>query len=373
MGLFTNEAKEARMTARTAPNETDIDQYGIERATDDEQGMVDKLRAKWGWFDHVMRMNERYSEMGGNHYAAGITYFSVLSLFPLLMLAFGIAGFVLKSRPELLQQIQDQIASSLSGQLGETINEVVTTAIDQASAVFSIGALTALWSGLGWMNNLRFGVSKQWKIDPTGGNFVMNKLRDLLGLLGLMLALALAFGVTAVGSSGLTTKILAWLQLDHVPGIGIITTSVAIVLGIGANFLVFFWLIKYMPRGKTPVKSAAQGALIGALIFEVFKQLGSMFFSNALSNPAGATFGPIIGIMVLLYFIWRILLYCSAWAATTEESLEHIKLPAPTPAVIRVRQDVTPQVSGPDTGTVLGIGAALGAVGSWAVGHLFKR
>ena len=48
MGLFTNEAKEARMTARTAPNETDIDQYGIERATDDEQGMVDKLRAKWG-------------------------------------------------------------------------------------------------------------------------------------------------------------------------------------------------------------------------------------------------------------------------------------------------------------------------------------
>lgn len=98
-----------------------------------------------------------------------------------------------------------------------------------------------------------------------------------------------------------------------------------------------------------------------------------MFFSNALSNPAGATFGPIIGIMVLLYFIWRILLYCSAWAATTEESLEHIKLPAPTPAVIRVRQDVTPQVSGPDTGTVLGIGAALGAVGSWAVGRLFKR
>ena len=174
--------------------------------------------------------------------------------------------------------------------------------------MFSIGALTALWSGLGWMNNLRFGVSKQWKIDPTGGNFVMNKLRDLLGLIGLMLALFLAFGVTAVGSSGLTSKILGMLQLDQVPGIGAITTIVAIILGIGANFLVFFWLIKYMPRGKIPVKSAAQGALIGAVIFEVLKQLGSVFFSNALSNPAGATFGPIIGIMVLLYFVWRILL-----------------------------------------------------------------
>lgn len=361
------------MTARTAPAKKDIDQYGIERATDDEQSMVDKLRDKWGWFDHIMRMNERYGEMGGNQYAAGITYFSVLSLFPLLMLAFGLAGFFLKNRPELLQQIEEQISTSLSGQLGETVNEVVSTAIGQAGAVFSIGALTALWSGLGWMNNLRFGVSQQWKIDPTRGNFVMNKLRDLLGLIGLMLALFLAFGVTAVGSSGLTSKLLEMLQLDQVPGIGIITTIVAIILGIGANFLVFFWLIKYMPRAKTPVKSAAKGALIGAVIFEVFKQLGSVFFSNALSNPAGATFGPIIGIMVLLYFVWRILLYCSAWAATTEESLALVKLPAPTPAVIRVRKDVSPDTNSPDTGTVLGIGAALGAVGSWAIGRLFRR
>lgn len=337
------------------------DEYGIERATPDKPGMVAKYRQKWPWFDHLMLMQERYQKLGGNQYSAGITYFSVLSIFPLLMLAFASMAMILANRPETLADIQSQITDTLSGQLGETVNSIVDTAIEQRGAIAGIGGLTALWSGLGWMNNLRYGVSKMWKYPVVGGNFALNKLKDLLGLLVLMVSMAVAFGITAVGSSKYTMELLGFLHIDDAPGAVIVVRVVSILVGLVANYLVFFCMIKYLPRGPVPVKAAAKAAVIGAVAFEAFKQLGSMFFSNALSNPAGATFGPIIGVMVLLYFVWRILLYCSAWAATTPEALGIATLDAPPPAVIRVREEVAVD---PKPSAGVGRSVAIGAAGA---------
>lgn len=118
------------------------------------------------------------------------------------------------------------------------------------------------------------------------------------------------------------------------------------------------------------MKSAVRAAIIGAVLFEIFKQLAAQFFSNALNNPAGATFGPIIGVMVLFYFVWRILMYCSAWAATTEEALAIAKLDVPAPAVIRVREEV--RISN-DKGKGIGIGVAAGAAAAAIVTALRKK
>ena len=168
---------------------------------------------------------------------------------------------------------------------------------------------------------------------------MLGKLRDFIRLLGMMLMIALTFAVTAIGSSGLTSSLVEKVGLDGVPGIGILTTVVAIALGLVANWILFFWMLASLPRGKVPMKPAMQGAVIGAIGLEVVKQLGSLFFSNALSNPAGAVFGPIIGLMVVFYLIWRITMYASAWTATTEEAMAMEKPDAPPPAVINVRPE----------------------------------
>ena len=327
------------MATSTRPDPKKTDRYGIERVTDDDPGFVDKMRMKYGWFDHIMRMQERYSQEGGNHFAAGVTYFSVLSVFPLLMLAFAIIGFVLRGNDEMMQSIENTITENLSGQMGETVSSIIDSAVSQAGGVFTIGFITALWSGLSWMGNLRMGVTALWKRPIIAENFVMGKLRDFLRLLGMMLMIALTFAVTAIGSSGLTSTLVEKVGLDGVPGIGVLTTVVAIAIGLLANWILFFWMLSALPRGKVPMKAAAKGAVIGAIGLEVVKQLGSLFFSNALSNPAGAVFGPIIGLMVVFYLIWRITMYASAWTATTEEAMAMEKPDAPPPAVINVRPE----------------------------------
>lgn len=361
------------MATRTSPDERNTDDFGIERINEDDPGFVDKMRDKYEWFDHIMRMQERFSSKGGNQLSAGITYFSVLSVFPIAMLGFGLLGVVLAGNPDLLTRVQEEIAGAFDGEVGATVNDILESAIAQRGAVLGIGGLTALWSGLGWMNNLRFGVSRMWSLDPTEGNFVMKKLNDLLGLILLLLALVIAFGVTAIGASGLTTTLLEWVGFGDIPGINVITWTVALLVGILANFLVFFWLIKFLPRTKVPLKSALQGALLGALAFEVVKQLASVLASNALGNPAGATFGPIIGIMVVLYLVWRILMYCSAWAATSEESMRLAAVPAPEPAVIRVRNEISPEAPPVESARNVGIGVAVGAAAAGALALLRRK
>lgn len=327
------------MTTSTRPDPRKTDRYGIERVTDDDPGFVDKLRMKYPWFDHVMLMQERYAEQGGNHFAAGVTYFSVLSVFPILMVAFAVLGLVLRGNEDLLMRLQDQVTGSVDGQMGETINGIIDTAISQAGGVFTVGFLTALWSGLNWMGNLRMGVTALWRRPMQAENFAIGKLRDFIRLLGMILMIAVTFGITAIGSSGLTQSLMDRIGLGHIPGIGLLTTVIAIAVGLVANWVLFFWMLNSLPRGKVPTGPAAKGAVIGAVGLEIVKQLGSLFFSNALSNPAGAVFGPIIGLMVVFYLFWRVTMYASAWTATTKEALAMEKPNVPPPAVIHVRPE----------------------------------
>ena len=176
----------------------------------------------------------------------------------------------------------------------------------------------------------------------------------------------IAFGVTAAGSSGLTQKIFEQVGIDSFPGMDAVIVLAGIVIGLIANFLVFWWMVAFLPRTKVPTKSGLIGAAIGAVAFELIKQLSTVIMSSAAGNPAGAVFGPVIVLMVVMYLIWRVVLYVSAWMATTHESLELLEPPVPDQAVIRVRTEVK---QGPNAGVALGAGAALGAAaaGAWAL------
>ncbi|MDO4910010.1 MAG: YhjD/YihY/BrkB family envelope integrity protein [Corynebacterium sp.] len=318
-----------------------VDEFGIERVTDEEPGFVDTyLRGHSKWTDHLLRMQDRYSHMGGGQFSAGITYYSILSIFPILMLIFALAGFLLASRPEAMEDISRTILASFTGDIGGSVNNVLNTAIDQRGTVLGFGAVTALWWGLGWMDNLRYGVSKMWKMDPTKGNWFLNKGRDFLALIALLIALGLGIGLTALGTAAHIHSLLHLLHLDPIGRYSWVIKALSILLSLCTSWCMFFALIRFLPRGfegRAPNHSIRQAAVLASIAFELVKQFGSLFFAHALRNPAGATFGPIIGIMMLLYLVWRILLYASCWAATTEESMRTVAVPTPAPAVIYVR------------------------------------
>jgi len=103
-----------------ASTTTDTDASGASEPT-----QLEKLRAKYPWLDHLIRAAGRYTEKHGDHYAAAITFFSILALVPLLMVAFAAAAFVLANNQALLTEIQDSITAAVPPGLGDLLNSVM--------------------------------------------------------------------------------------------------------------------------------------------------------------------------------------------------------------------------------------------------------
>ncbi|MGH3979480.1 MAG: inner membrane protein YhjD [Pseudonocardiaceae bacterium] len=293
--------------------------------------MLDRYRQRYPWLDHLVRAGQAYVTNNGDHYAAAITYFSVLSLVPLLMIAFAVAAFVLAGNQQLLGELQQQIGAAAPPGLGDTLNAVVTEAIESRNGVGILGLLVAFYSGLGWMGNLREALTAQWGQPHEPEGFVRTKVFDLLALLGLGLALVVSFGITGAGTQ------FAGILLDFV-GLGgmlwarLLFYLLALLLSLGGMWLVFLWVIARLPREPVTLRSAARAAVFGAVGFELLKQVFAIYLGTVTGSPAGQLFGPVIGLMVFAFFVSRFLLFVTAWAATARENVQQVPPPPVTSA-----------------------------------------
>ncbi|MBV9011309.1 MAG: YihY/virulence factor BrkB family protein [Pseudonocardiales bacterium] len=307
--------------------------------TGGQPGLLQRYRRRYPWLDRLVRAGQSYTARHGDYYAAAITFFSVLSLVPLLMIVFAVAGFVLAGNPELLSHLQDQIRSSAPAGLGPTLGQVINEAIKSRDGVGIVGLLGALYSGLGWMDNLREALTAQWlpteglpteglptegpstketstqdKQPPALVGFLRKKIFDLLALLGLGLALMASFALTGVGTA-FASVVLKALGLGQLPGARLVLVALSVATSVAGMWLVFLWVIARLPREPVPLRSATRAAWFGAIGFEILKQSFAIYLDSVTSSPTGRLFGPVIGLMVFAYFISRFLLFLTAWAA----------------------------------------------------------
>nr|WP_205958927.1 inner membrane protein YhjD [Pantoea stewartii] len=272
---------------------------------------------------HFIRALDRFNDRLGSQFGAAITYFSFLSLIPILMVSFAAVGFVLASNPDLLTDIINKIVSSISDpSLATTLKNTVNTAIQQRATVGITGLLLALYSGLNWMGNLREAIRAQsrdvWERQPDDKEKIWKRyIRDFLSLTGLMLALVITLSLTSVAGSAQATIVNA-LGLDGIewlrPALTIIATSISVL----ANYLLFLWIFWILPRHKPRKKALLRGTLLAAIGFEVIKFVMTLTLPKLASSPSGAAFGSVLGLMAFFYFFARLTLFCAAWIATAK-------------------------------------------------------
>jgi membrane protein len=329
-----------------------------------------RVRMRHAWLDHLVRAGERYTETHGNHYAAAITYFSVLALVPLLMVAFASAALVLQSNPDLLAQLKAEIGKAMPAGLDQTLSIVIDQAIASATTVGIIGLSFALVAGLGWMTNFRDALSVQWGHGQQSPTPYLRRLGgDLASVIGLGLAMALSYGLTVVFNGGFAEEILGYLGLGGAGWATWLLELLALVVGLVSNWLVFLWVFARLPREPVTWRSAIMAAIGAAIGLEVIKWVMVVYLAAVTQTPAGLAFGPILGLLIFIFTVSQFLLFLTAWAATARENQVDRPTPVPSPAVIRTEVTV---LSGPGpvaaTG-LLGAGAIIGLLGCRVLGH----
>ena len=269
---------------------------------------LERLRRRYPWLDHAVRAQQRYDQSQGDFYAAGITYFTIFAMFPVLMVGFAVVGFVLARRPDRLAEIDSWVKAAVPGEFGEQIISLMDAAIASRTSVGVIGMATALYVGLLWMQRLRAALSQMWgqQFPPPG--FFNTKVSDVIALVAAFVAslLTIGFGVLATSA----------LRLAGSVRLGSLVVSILVA------WLLFTVMIARLPHDPVPLRRCAGAGLLAAIGFEAFKQVGSIYLQAVLHSPAGAVFGPVLGLMVFAYMTARLVLFATAWAAERDAETE---------------------------------------------------
>jgi len=223
-------------------------------------GLIKRLMARPG-IAHLIAAFGRYTDRLGSQFAGAITYFSFLALVPITMVAFAVVGIVLYNRPELVTELANKIAAAVPGNLGEQIQQVINSAISSRYSVGIVGLLIALYSGIGWMGNLREAVRAQWRPTFEQSNkykdsFIVGLLKNLVNLFGLGVAIVISLALTTAAGTA-QSWVLAQLGLDDVGWLKPVFSILTFLIAIGADVVIFYWLYSRIPepRYRPPSKA----------------------------------------------------------------------------------------------------------------------
>ena len=324
-----------------------------------------ELRERHAWLRHVVSAWELLQRNNGNLYAGAITYFSFLALFPLLLLAVSITGFVLHAHPATQQDLFNHLTAKVPGEFGKTLNSSLHTAIANRSGVGIVGLAGVLLTGLGWIGNLRSSIDAVWGRRPPKVNFVRAKIVNLLMLAGLGVGIVVSLGLTAAGTA-LTDQILRGVGLDGLPGAHVLLKVLGIVIAIAGDMIIFWWLLVRLPQMDVPGRIALRGTLLAAVGFEALKVVGTYTIAASAHSATAGPFAGIIAVLIWIQLVARFMLFSCAWTAVlTGESRD--AEPSAEVAVFEA-DEREPALSPAAVGvTLVGAGALAGAVATWAV------
>jgi membrane protein len=289
-----------------------------------------RLRGRWTWLRHVVAAWQHLQANNGSQYAAAITFFSFLALFPLLLLAVAITGFALHADPSVEQSFLLHITDTVPGALGQTLKSSLKAAIDSRASIGVVGLAGVLLTGLGWIGNLRAAIDAVWGNARTKSNFVKEKLANLVVLAGLGLAAVLSIGLTVVGTS-LTDQILGWLGLGSVPGASVLLKLLGTALALAGDMITFWWLLVRLPRVEVPTRLAVKGALLAAIGFEILKIVGSFTIAHTADSPTAGPFAGIVAVLIWIQLVARWMLFCCAWTAVLNAERALVQHPPEEP------------------------------------------
>jgi membrane protein len=275
--------------------------------------------------EHAIRAYRHYADRQGSILAAAVTYYGFLSLFPLLALAFAGVGLVAEFLPGAQRALDASLQSLLPGMIGEGPDQISLKAIkDSAGAVAGLGLVTVAYAGLNWIAEMRDALAAMFEVEssrkPTSTrgrvtHFIAVRVRDGLVLLTIGLVLLSSVAISG-GVLGLIDKVASGWGVHA--QLGFVTSTILIVAGAATGVVLFFAMFRLLANPTESNRSLWSGALLGALGFELLKQVSKWLLASTTHQPAFQAFGIALILLVWIYYFSRVIMFAAAWARTDD-------------------------------------------------------
>lgn len=270
----------------------------------------------WVMSTHAWRSYERLDRVKWTRLAAAMTFISFVSLFPLLTLAAAIAAATLSESQQ--KDLQNKIADQVPG-LSDQLN--IGALVQNAGTVGIIAGVVLLFTGMGWVSQMRDCLRAVWELPDSEENLVLAKAKDAGILVGLGGAVVATLAISTVASA-----LVGWITdqagLDRASWGGILLRIVAFSVAVLADFLVLLYVLTLLPGVEPPRRRLLVAALIGAVGFELLKLLLSGYIQGVAAKSMYGAFGVPVALLLWINFTAKLLLFSAAWTATPSKENE---------------------------------------------------
>jgi membrane protein len=256
--------------------------------------IVDNFVVALGW-----RVFKELGDDDAAHLSAGVAYYSVFSVFPLLLGLLAISGTVFTSIT-LQEQFLDYVTESMPGS-----KEFVTTNIEELvrfRGALGIGAILGLlWSGSSAFGAMSRAINRAWDVDKDRPFYVAKTLHIII---------ALGVGILFLLSSFASVAIE--LLLNYSRDLGLTGHEFFLDFGLGNLMLkalpwsitlaVFLLLYRFVPNCKTYWRHVWTGAVVAAILFEASKGIFMWYLVNVANYEL--IYGSLASMMALLFWAY---------------------------------------------------------------------
>jgi membrane protein len=254
--------------------------------------------------DLIKTTFKEFSDDDAPRMAAALSYFTVFSLPPLLILIIMIAGLLFDP-----QQIEGQLMQQIGSALGPEGAEQIRTMIRNADRPGSGGTLMTVLSiaalivgATGAFGQLQAALNKAWEVrkDPEKGGILSIVMKRALSF-GMILVIVFLLLISLVLSTLLTAAGSA--LADALPAA--IGSGALWAFDLGLSLLVitllFMTMFKVLPDAKIAWSDVWHGALVTAVLFVAGKFLLGLYIGR--SDP-GSAFGAAGSLAIILVWIY---------------------------------------------------------------------
>jgi membrane protein len=254
-----------------------------------------------GWGATLKRTVLEFREDGMTDWAAALTYYGLLSLFPALIALVSILGVFgdPQSTTRTITDVVTQIGPSTAADTFSGPIESITSNRGAAGILFFVGLAAALWAASGYIGAFMRASNVIYET-PEGRPFW--KLRPLQMLVALVMVVMLALVALALVLTGPVVEAVA-------DPIGVGSTAVSIweiakwpVLLV-VVILMFAVLYHASPNVKLPGFAwVTPGAILAIVVWLIASALFALYVANFGSYDK--TYGTLGGVVTLLVWLW---------------------------------------------------------------------
>lgn len=262
---------------------------------------------------HAWRSYERLDRVKWTRLAAAMTFISFLALFPLLTVVATIAAATLDK--DRKQDLEDRLAEQVPG-ISDQLD--IAGLVENAGTVGVIAGALLLFTGIGWVGEMRGCLRAVWEKPDPEENPVLAKAKDTGVLVGLGGAVLVSLAASTAASWAVG-RFADQLGIDRDGWGGILLRVAAFAVAVLADFLLLLYVLTLLPGVHPPRRRLVVAALIGAVGFELLKLLLSGYMQGIASKSMYGAFGVPIALLLWINFTTKLLLYCAAWTAESSE------------------------------------------------------